>query len=266
MVNVKKSSRRLVERMHRHRSRRFHAYCVGAAKTGTTSIASSFAAYRTLHEPEPLQTTRLVIDYLEKKIDNNTLQVRLKERDKRLRLEMESAHPLAYLAGALAETFPEALFIVTLREPMSWLYSRLNFHHKVDPPAWKEYRDYFWNRHNNGFTPEESVLQEHGLCSLDSYLSQYADHYQRIFQQIPPERSLLIKTSEIQRSLTDIATFIGIDSVKLDASHSKLSSDKIMPLDQMDAAYVKDRIWAHCGDLIMQYFPENIGAYQSKSM
>jgi hypothetical protein len=259
MMNLKES---LDRRFNRLKPRRFRCYCIGAAKTGTTSIASSFSQfYRAQHEPETQQTNRLIIHYLEGEISKKDLQASLVKRDRRLRLEMESAHPLGYASGVLADTFPDALFIVTLREPLSWLRSRLNFHYKNNPPAWVEYRNYFWVQRHKGFAPEELPLQNYGLCSLDTYLSQYADHYARVLTEVPEERRMLLRTSEINDRLPDIAKFLGVNPDKLLTSHSKRSDNKIRPLDEIDNAFVKERIMYHCGDLISQFFPEKLEFY-----
>ena len=99
MIDLNKKLLRLGKQIKHLKPRRFHCYCVGAAKTGTTSIASSFkTAYRAKHEPEARQTNRLVINYLEGEISKKELQASLVKRDQKLRLEMESAHPLGYLS------------------------------------------------------------------------------------------------------------------------------------------------------------------------
>lgn len=262
MINPNQIVKKLLKRINRLRPRRFQSYCVGAAKTGTTSIASSFsAAYRARHEPEAQKTNRLVIDYLEGNLDRQELHNKLVERDRRLKLEMESAHPLGYVAGVLSDIFPDALFIVTIREPLSWLRSRLNYHHKVDPPSWQEYRQYFWTRRHQGFAPEEAPLQSFGLCSLDTYLSQYADHYRRVLNEVSVERRLLVRTSEINQNIDNICTFVGAHPNNVSQSHSKRSDNKIKPLDKIDETFVNDRIMHHCGNLVERYFPHRVDYY-----
>ena len=244
--------------------RRFQCYCIGAAKTGTTSITSTFRArYRACHEPEASRTNRLVIDYLEGIIGRDEVMRRLVQRDRRLRLEMESAHPLGYLGGLLAETFPEARFIITLREPRAWLRSRLNYHYQTDPPAWRAYRDYFWVHRQGTHAPEEAPLQRYDLCPLDVYLAQYADHYRRVLHEVPEDRRLLVRTTNIGRRLPEIAAFLGVPAETLVASHRKRSGQKITPLQDMDEAFVRQRIRAHCGELIGRFFPERVGYYTS---
>ncbi len=243
--------------------RRFQVYCVGCAKTGSTSLASMFSlSYRTAHEAKTQKTNQLIIDWLEKKIDKAELQRRLIERDRQLKLELESAHPLGYISDILVETFPNAKFIITIREPHSWLKSRLNFHYKTDPPAWRLYRDYFWKQRHRGYANEEQILMKFNLFSLDTYLSQYADHYNRVLNQIPKERFLLIKTSELNSSLLTISQFLGIKENKIRIAHSKQSLEKIEPLEQIEPEFVKAKIWYHCHEIITQYFPEKIVSYQ----
>ncbi|RZM76531.1 sulfotransferase [Leptolyngbya iicbica] len=242
--------------------REFHCYCIGAAKTGTTSIASSFSkSYRSGHEPETKKTNRLIIDYLEGEVSVDTLKQKLRERDERLRLEVESAHPLGYVSGVLAEIFPHALFIVTLREPLSWLRSRLNYHYSANPSAWEEYRDYFWTQRHQKYEPEEIALQKWNLCSLDTYLSQYADHYNRVLSQVPESRRLLVLTSDINLRLPEIANFVGANPRKLLIAHSKRSDNKIDPLDSINKQFVDERIMHHCGDLISNFFPDKLRDY-----
>jgi hypothetical protein len=236
---------------------------VGAAKTGSTSLAAMFSHnYRVAHEPQVRKTTQLVIDWLEGRIQRDELQQKLLARDRQLKLELESAHPLGYISGVLADTFPRAKFIVTLREPYSWLESRLNYHHQVSPPAWENYRNYFWIQRNTEYLRQEEILDQLGLCSLDTYLNQYADHYQRVLSEIPKERFLLIKTSEINNSIPFLADYLGVNPQKIRTSHSKQSSNKIQPLKKMEQEFVRSKIWEHCQEIIVNYFPDQINHYQ----
>jgi len=244
--------------------RRFHAYCVGAAKTGTTTIAHMARGhYRAAHEPDAENTSRLVIDFLEQKISTADMETLLKQRDQALNLELEAAHPLGYLCGVLARMFPDARFIVTVREPMSWLKSRLNYHIKIQVPEWQAYRDYFWGRQHRVWAAAEQPLKELGLYSLDTYLQQYADHYDRVLRELPVERRLLLRTHELAQARDTLAAFLGVPEESLTASHSRRSAKKIAPLEQMDPGFIRDRIWHHCRGLITEFFPESAHEYQA---
>lgn len=242
--------------------RRMHVYCIGAAKTGTTSVASMFKPeYRSEHEAEIETLNHQIIKYLEHEINAKDMESFIQERDKRLKLEIESSHPMGYISDILAKSFPEAKFIITIREPQSWLRSRLNFHHKVDPPAWREYREYFWIRPHNEHSEAEKPLAQYSLSSLDVYLSQYTDHYHRVLNAVPHERRLIVKTHELKDSIDCLAQFAGTPKQHLHISHSNREPNKILPLEDMDENYVRDKIWQHCEFIIRQYFPETLEDY-----
>jgi hypothetical protein len=242
----------------RLRMRRFHAYCVGAAKTGTTSVSAMLKThYLSTHEPETVATNRLMIDLVSGTRSRSDVADALRQRDQRLHLEMDSSHPLGYAAPILQEIFPDALFVVTIREPMSWLRSRVNFHDRTDPPKWREYRQYFWHGQNAGYAPEEAALEAHGVVSLDTYLRQYAEHYRIVLGSLDPARVLVIRTTELSSAPASIADFLRIPEGRLPVAHDK----KAPPgredlLATMDEAFVRERIAHHCSDLIDAWFPE----------
>lgn len=229
------------------RDRKCHVYCVGAAKTGTTSISHVYSqCMRAAHEPEVTQTTNLVVEFLQNNISESTVRKELQQRDKRLFLELESSHPLGYLAPFLTDIYPEARFVVTVREPKSWLKSRLNYHHYKSPPEWKKYRDYIWSRHFNGFAKEEKILEEHGLFSLEAYLKQYAEQYEILFSKIPSDKYIIIKTSEIDEKIPAITKFIGIGDKNLSPVWTnKLEKEKDI-LSLLESDFVSEKISQHC--------------------
>lgn len=249
-------------KVRRLKPKKFRVYCIGAAKTGSTSLAAMFQTnYRAAHEPETEKTNQLVIDWLEGSTSDSELKRLLKERDQRLNLELESAHPIAYVSHILAEVFPESKFIITIREPYSWLKSRLNFHHRFNPVAWQAYRDFFWLKKHSGYALEEYPLKRLGLCSLDTYLQQYSDHYRRVLT-LPEHRYLVIKTSDIDSSLSTFSEFLNIDSDSISVRHSNENPEKIEPLKDMDASFVKAKIWQHCAEIIAEFFPDSVTTYQ----
>jgi hypothetical protein len=242
--------------------REFHCYGIGSEKTGTTTIAGMFDKnYRSGHETDPAKTTQLMIDYIEGLIDEEQVKAILRKRDKLLNLEMESAHPLIYVSDLLPQTFPEAKFIITIREPYSLLESRLNWDRTSTHPAWKNFKDYFFGRHHMGYEKEEEILKGYNLYSLDTYLSQYADHYRHVFNNIPEERRIFIKTGELNEAPGKIASFLGIDEHSLQMVHSNSNRHKVKILQQVDQSFVREKIWKHCSELIQRFFPDTIHLY-----
>ena len=244
-------------------NRKLHVYGIGAAKTGTTSLSAIFGRkFRAAHESDVQRLNHFLIRYLSGDLDYTGMKDILLERDKKLKLDVEASHPMGYLSDILVESFPRALFIITMREPYSWLRSRLNFHIKLDPSEWREYREFFWTNRQGEYDKRELLLKRYGLCSLDIYLSQYADHYQRVLASVPAKRRLIIRTDELASSLGKIANFVGVPECLLQNAHSNREAKKIEILSEMDSDFVRERIWLNCGNLIKEYFPEVLRRYE----
>lgn len=244
------------------RRRKIHCFCLGAAKTGTTSLAEMFKlCYRSAHEPETVALTEAVARVL-----NNSGSVKpalqdpnratscgdfdvaawLLARDRRLNLEVEASHPLGYMAPWLPRVFPDARFLITLRDPLPWLKSRLNFHLYKSPPEWRQYRDLIWGRWHRGYAPEEKHLEGLGLYSIDAYLAQYAEQYRMLFRNLPAHRRQLVKTEELDTSLDKIAAFLEIEPTSISRRHANAMPREESVIDQLPTDFVAARIQANC--------------------
>ena len=227
------------------RPRKCHIYCLGAAKTGTTSLAQMLSQQRrSAHEPETAETNQIIIDYLTKKLSKDDVIRILKKRDRRLNLEFESSHPLGYLAEVLPELFKKSKFIITYREPKAWLKSRVNFHKGKDPEAWRAYRNYIWNKHFDGFPVEETILKNSGLFSLDAYLKQYIEQYELLLEHLPADRTLLLKTEEIDTSTAQLEKFCGKRSplTKLTPKRTNIYTPSSSLLDDINPEYLEKKV------------------------
>ena len=227
------------------RPRKCHIYCLGAAKTGTTSLAQMLSQQRrSAHEPETAETNQIIIDYLTKKLSKADVIRILKKRDRRLNLEFESSHPLGYVAEFLPELFKKSKFIITYRDPKAWLKSRVNFHQGRDPEEWRAYRDFIWNKHFDGFPAEEEVLKNSGLSSLDSYLKQYIEQYELLLEYLPADRTLLLRTEEIDASTAKLEKFCGKRSPlsELTPKRTNTFTPSSSLLDEIDTEYVEEKV------------------------
>jgi hypothetical protein len=216
------------------------------------------------HEANIQDTNHNIINYLESKITQEQMLDYLKKRDQQLQLEMESTHSLIYVANELSSLFPQAKFIVTVREPMDWIRSRINFHFKKHPPEWEEYRQYFWMDKTESYSEKEQILQENDLASLDAYLGQYAQHYSLVAKNIPKDRKLTIRMDEISGKTSEISEFLDISPQKIIPEHSNSQPNKVAFIDSLDQQYVAQKIWHHCQGLIKEFFPEKISYYKER--
>lgn len=242
--------------------RRMHCFCLGAAKTGTTSLASMFDKYyRSAHEPEAVALTAAVAKILGNSSATDSAAVKhsaqdrsanlevaawLQARDRRLNLEVEASHPLGYMAPWLPTVFPDARFLITIRDPLSWLKSRLNFHYYKSPPEWQAYRDLIWSRWHKGYRWEEKLLEELGLYSIDAYLAQYTEQYQLLFRHLPEHRRLLVKTEDLDNSLEKIGDFLEIDPETITRQHANAFAHEESVIERIPPEFVAWRIAVHC--------------------
>ncbi|NNF43636.1 MAG: hypothetical protein HKN62_11450, partial [Phycisphaerales bacterium] len=187
----------------------------------------------------------------------------LAKRDRRLHLELEATHMLGWCIRDVVELFPDARFILTVRDCRSWLDSVINQHLNFNNPRLPEFRrlgDVYHGLPAEPTTPADTVLAHYGLYTLDGYLGYWAAHTQTVLDAVPRGRLLILRTPEITHpdSLAQLARFTGVDPESLDASagHAYTAAkhhgviDRLPP-DDLDAA-----IQRHCCPLMMRFFPE----------
>jgi hypothetical protein len=257
MANITKSIKWLVQRTPLWpmiRPRRIHVYGVGAPKTGTLSIARLFGYYRTMHEACPKVMVRLLKAQRGQHVTDEQIRTRLKELDHD-RLECESAYYLAHVSSYLAELYPDALFIVTVRDPLPWLHSIINQcinnSRATMRQEYKALRDYCFGPIPDSYPSQQQILKEHGLHGLQGYLSYWATHYRTFCDQLPAKRTLFLKTEAISQSTSRIASFVGVPMSSL--CQEKFLSHKTKRrhgvVDSMESSYVAAMVSNICDDV-----------------
>ncbi len=234
--------------------RRFHAYGVGAMKTGTSSLGSMLGdSCRSLHEPQPRELAR----HIEERTPNPSRFLR--RRDRRLWLEMESNHLLAYFIDNLLELFPKALFILTVRDCYTWLGSYINHHltHDDTKDFWKRMREVHFGP-RKGYSEFEKPLKRRGLYPLDGYLSYWTWHNRQVLETVPSDRLLVVKTPEITARGGEIADFLGIprEAVSLSRSHVNRARRYEDVVHELDPGFFAEQAGKICGPLMARLFPE----------
>jgi hypothetical protein len=211
--------------------------------------------YRSAHEPNVEDLTKTVEKVILGELQPQEIKDWLYSRDKQLNLEIEASHPLGYLAPWLPEVFPQARFVITIRDPLTWLKSRLNFHYYKTPEAWQRYRDFIWGRHHSGYEPEEAALQELGLYSLNAYLKQYSEQYKILFSHLPRDRTLVIQTEHLNSSIKTLALFLEFEPTTIVQKHENIVTVDTNIIDSLPSAFVARRIRENCG-----WLHEHLGA------
>jgi hypothetical protein len=245
------------------RSRRFHAFGVGAPKSGTRSLAGLFEhSFRAAHEPDVEPVVAMMDQRVHGRTDGGRLASFFRRRDRRLRLELESSHPTSFFIDVLVREFPDAKFILTIRDCYSWLESvwgqYLRLPQTESMEFWRRMRDAYYRPERFRHAPEERVLAERGLYTLDGYLSFWERHNTQVLTLVPEERLLVVRTHEIARDAERIASFLGVPAAALDTSRSHLNRAESTRglLWQIDPSFVERKADLYCRPLLARFFPE----------
>lgn len=240
--------------------RSVRVYGIGTPKSGTHSIASICrTGLRVEHEPDSRRTISKILDHMEGQIDDEAMRRYVRKRDKKLWLEVDSSEFNIYLLDALVDMFPDARFILTIRDPHTWLDSLINhtlWHGFIE----LEHRLYDHKYQAGRFThpPEETPLKERGLYTLDGYFSAWAWHNRKALDTIPTDRLMVVRTDRITARAAEIAEFAGIPGGQRveEKAHAFPAKERFDVLSELDQEYLHGKIIEHCGDLVAEYFPE----------
>ncbi len=240
--------------------RRTHLYCVGTAKSGTHSIEALMGEeLRSAHEPESDETIDFILNRYHGYIDDAEVDRHLLKRDMRLWLELDSSHLNYFFFDRLSELFPKAKFILTIRDPYSWLDSFLNHQLSVNmSDKWKKLRDIRFRPDLYIHHEEEHVLKAKNLYTLDGYLSYWSKHNSTIINSLNSDKLLIVRTDEITQRMEEIYAFSETSPSILDKriSHSFKAKEKFDLLDQIDPNFLNEKVREHCSGLMIQFFPE----------
>lgn len=244
--------------------RKFHAYCVGTAKSGTHSVAAIFDEnYRSAHEPDLEQLIYLKDQFDSGEIDTAQLLDFLKKRDTRNYLHMESSDFGGYFFQEFMNISPKAKFILPIRDCYSFIDSIIN--HQINNPVtehsiWKLGRDINYGDSINNFPEEERILAAYdGLYSIKGYIHYWVQRNKQVLDLVDSNKLLALKTSDIKQKLPSICQFLNIDrgSVNIQSSHSFKAPKKYNLLTQINPDYIEQLIHEAGGKEIMKdFYPE----------
>lgn len=224
------------------------AFCVGAPKSGTHSIAELFGrALRTAHEPHAIGLVRLIL--ADPRPTPSQRKNYFHNRNAQLQLQLESTHLLVFFLDELLSCFPEARFILTVRDPKSWLDSMFNQQLGRGADAeWRRFYDYRFGRSLYDHFAGAEVMKRHGLYPLDSYLAYWAWHNEKVLRLVPAERLVVVPTRDIEAEGHRLASFLGADPALLAGrnAHAFPAAARFDLVSKIDPHLLEDRIAAHC--------------------
>jgi hypothetical protein len=239
--------------------RKIQAFCVGAAKTGTTSIAEMFKQhYRAGHEPEYSLMVAMINQHFHHRLTDDEFCQSLKKHEKRVWLDVNSSCFLGYRSDLLYRTFPNAKYILTVREPKSWLKSIFtsNIKYSASIPLQARWHEVFFQPHKFSYTRYDAILRKYNLYPLDSFLNYWVFTNCSVMQAIPDNQLLILDTRQLSHSDQLLSDFLKIapGSINAKTTHKNKTKEKYDIISLIDANYLQDRIDTHCAEWIPKLF------------
>lgn len=237
------------------------------AKTGTLSMANLWGTgVRAGHEPESNRIIRLIRDKYRHSMPKSDILQGVREHIDRTNLQIHSSQLNYFILDELLALFPDAKFLLTIREPYTWLNSLIN--HQLSRhcnPEWQWLREFRFRPDLYKHPSEEDILRQLGLFSLDGYFHYWNEHNATVITKIPADRLLVIRTDNINDSLTEIAIFINNPSItkNMKPVHRNLSIKHWSILEKLDNRYVLEKIMHHGEGLVRKFFQHNYPEYPS---
>ncbi len=256
--------KRLAKRL---RHRKFHAFCVGAPRTGTTSISGLFKGYyRSGHEVDPEVALKYAFDYREAKIDYSEFESFVVQRDETLFLEMDSSNHNYYLVPMILNTFPNAKFLIPIRDVLSWVDSyvdyginnRLKAGTNVISLQRTRMNNYRYENLHKKYSRWDAVLEKYDMPSIEAHLLFYQKHYDKLLKIVPESRRYVYRTDELDHHLNGICRFLKISPTTLSPSNLKLNqrSKKHGIVAGINPVFLQEKVDQYCGHLMRRFFPE----------
>ncbi len=243
------------------RVRRTRLYGVGTGKSGTHSLSGMFSKnVRAGHELQAVKLLDRIFDRHYGRISEQEFTAWILARDRELALEVDSAALNFWILDLLLHEFPDARFVLTIRDCYSWVNSSINqwLRFPDSRPRWLEYQKFRFGNPAFARAPEERVLEEKGFQPLSGYLSYWTMHNGTVLAKVPPERLFVVRTDQIRQRALEITDFAGLPrrSVRLHRTHEFQNPSKQEIIRRIDRDYLERKVEQHCRPLMTRYFPE----------
>jgi len=224
------------------RTRQFQAYAIGGPKTGTTSLASLFASrFHSAHEAAASELQEMVIR------DDSRLQTAagrdayVRDRDRRVLLEMDSSNLHLHYLDSLPRSFPAAKFVVLIREPLTWLRSRIDhLQPERESDVQRRYRRKILLPLPALDDELERPLRDINYPSLNTFVADWLYVHATPFRHVPRDRRLILETEKISQSLPQLASFLDIPVATLLTSkdHANKTRTRLGILERLPGHYL----------------------------
>ena len=250
--------------------RKIQGYCIGLPKSGTHSIAAIFKKnYRSKHEPDKYELQKKIINIYKNKLLCDEFKKYVREREKKLCLDFNSSYLNVYIADVLVKEFPQAKFLLTIRDCYSWMDSAYN---QLLSGNFEKYQNknfidfikcllkidnYEYKNEERVVLEKANVLLDHRLPSTECLLNFWTSINKAMIDTIPNQRLLIVKTNEIDKNLEKISNFFSIPRESLDVTktHMFKAHKKFNILSELPREFIEMQVKKYCKELMYEFFP-----------
>ncbi|MGB3472834.1 MAG: sulfotransferase [Erythrobacter sp.] len=233
-------------------------YGVGAAKTGTHSLAAMFEPYvASEHEPDQIELIELLLDREQTGVSRQLYRF-LRERGKRHPLKVNASQINIYLLGEILELHPDAKFVLTTRHPLDWVRSIIDDSLRRDiGNSWRRFRDFRFGMPAKLGGPDDSLARA-GLYTLEGYFSYWSQAMRIPLGAIQNERLLIVRTEQLFDTSEQIADFCEISGFVPDEkkSHAFANPFRSGLLGELGKGHVLSTMERVCGGYLRKHFSD----------
>ena len=213
-------------------------------------MARIFKRYRSGHEVWFAETVTRVMKYRKGLLHRDALERFILRRIRENGLEMDSASFNHLYLEFLTKKFPGARFILTFREFVPWVNSYLHmllmWRRKMPStsgiPAWQiDYgRFQFESFDPDDFTSLNN-LKSKLVEIVDQFFEYWMASYRQMIRCMDPDRTHIIRTERISKSIDVIADFLKIApaSLSTNESHANRRHGPLKPTEFLNPARLK---------------------------
>lgn len=245
---------------YKGRGKTIRNFAIGLPRSGTHSIVSILERNSSaLHEPLVGKTVTFILRYKYGKISRKQLIKHILYREKHLKAEFEAAHYLHHISDVLRDLYPSSKFVLTVREPLSWLESEIGKNMRTYSKGHYSdtiLRKFRYGEYKHSFSEHEKQIE--GIYPIQSYLAYWKDHLQQVLQSIPEDRLLVIPTKDISNSIMSLSNFLNVAIEKDNVnSHSDQLNRETLNLNSIADVelYIIPLIETDLLDFIITHFP-----------
>lgn len=207
------------------KERTFQLINVSLPRTGSSSLAGIFRNYREFHELHHMASIDRILNWQAGILSDSDLCLFIENRNT-LQLDFDNATFLHWLGELLPSIFPDARFLICVRDFPGWFCSFIAMIYQESVTALlagksqDSTRIRYARTISPGFDVEHledfSKLHEYVRNDLPQFVEFWGNTVLNTLQWIPPERRLVIRTHQISQSQDLFARFLEISPESLD--------------------------------------------------